>query len=617
MKRRRQPSDDYDLTMPGGAQSVEAASLDGWRRAVLEAERRGELLSAFDLADRGLVDYPDDGWLKHRAVLALARTGSTAEAARRFDDYGLRGSDEEDASALGARLEKDVALAAEGAVREEHLVAASDAYEAIFARSRGYYPAINAATLLLLRGEDERSRELAERVLELVDPTDESYYGAATIAEAQLLLGDVDAARTSLERASSLHEGDFGAVSTTRRQLRMICERKGIALDVLDVFAGPAVAHFCGHRIAPDGEPGRFTAVQLPAVEAAIVRAVALMPCRYAYGALASGADILWAEALLAEGCELQIVLPFAAEEFIETSVASSGQEWVARFERVRAAASAETYATEDAFLGDDVLYRYGSELAMGLACLRARHLEGEVHQFALWDGEPAGGEAGTAIDVATWRASGHPSCVVDLAGEITVEPPVNRPVPAAPPRPGGRVVRSMLFADVKGFSKLTDEQLPRFAQLVLGAFAEVLNRYDDTIGHRNTWGDALYVVLEDVTEAARCALDLQDVMGQIDLEEAGLPPHLALRLGAHLGPVYPTHDPVIDVPGFMGSHVSRTARIEPVTPPGAVYVTQQFAAALVLEGSEQFACDYVGHMPAAKDFGRLRMYGLRRRAQN
>jgi hypothetical protein len=25
--------------------------------------------------------------------------------------------------------------------------------------------------------------------------------------------------------------------------------------------------------------------------------------------------------------------------------------------------------------------------------------------------------------------------------------------------------------------------------------------------------------------------------------------------------------------------------------------------------------CDYVGHMPAAKDFGRLRMYRLRRRS--
>jgi len=58
--------------------------------------------------------------------------------------------------------------------------------------------------------------------------------------------------------------------------------------------------------------------------------------------------------------------------------------------------------------------------------------------------------------------------------------------------------------------------------------------------------------------------------------------------------------------------HVTRTARIEPVTPPGAVFVTEPFAAALVLENSPH-ACDYVGHRPAAKDFGHLRMYRLRR----
>ncbi len=40
-----------------------------------------------------------------------------------------------------------------------------------------------------------------------------------------------------------------------------------------------------------------------------------------------------------------------------------------------------------------------------------------------------------------------------------------------------------------------------------------------------------------------------------------------------------------------MGSHVSRTARIEPVTPPEAVYVTEPFAAALALEGRAEFSC--------------------------
>jgi class 3 adenylate cyclase len=63
-----------------------------------------------------------------------------------------------------------------------------------------------------------------------------------------------------------------------------------------------------------------------------------------------------------------------------------------------------------------------------------------------------------------------------------------------------------------------------------------------------------------------------------------------------------------------MGSHVSRTARIEPITPPGTVYVTEHFAASLELQPDQALVCDYVGHMPAAKDYGRLRMYRLGRR---
>jgi class 3 adenylate cyclase len=74
--------------------------------------------------------------------------------------------------------------------------------------------------------------------------------------------------------------------------------------------------------------------------------------------------------------------------------------------------------------------------------------------------------------------------------------------------------------------------------------------------------------------------------------------------------------DPVLGLRAFSGSHVSRTARIEPVTPPGAVYVTEPFAATLELQPDNRLTCDYVGHMPAAKDYGRLRMYRLRRRRQ-
>jgi class 3 adenylate cyclase len=599
-----QPADVTETTDRTAAQ---------WLEAVKDAERRGELLLAVDLAERGLAQHPQDLWLRHRAVLALARSGSTQEAARRFAAYGLVTVEEEDVAALGARIAKDEALTAEGSLRQQRAAAAAEAYRRIFSRTGGYYPAINAATLNLLAGNADRAEDLARDVLKSLEHCEEnSYYAAATEAEAELVLGEESRARDALERAVAVYGGDYGALATTRRQLRTICGIVGIDTGILSILSGPAVAHYCGHRISAEGKPGRFRAESENEIAVQMAKELARHPVAYAYGSLASGADILWAEALLAQGCELHVVLPFALDEFVRCSVAPAGPDWKERFYRCLAAARDVRYATDDAFLDDDVLHRYGAELAMGLTLLRARYLDADAHQFALWDGRPPGGKAGTAIDVETWRRQGRPASIIPPTS-ITPSA-LDESSPGDLDSASRRVVRAMLFADIQGFSKLKDEELPRFARRVLGAFAETLDRHSDAVEHRNTWGDALYVVLSDATTAAACALDLQGAMGEIDFEAEGLPGHLALRLGGHLGPVFPTQDPVIDEVAFLGSHVSRTARIEPVTPPGVVYVTEPFAAALALAGPEQFICDYVGHMPAAKDFGRLRMYRLWRR---
>lgn len=585
------------------------AALAARLAAVAEAERGGELLSAVDLAEQGLEEHPGNRELQYRTVLALARAASTEQAALRFEEYGLREVGTEDVLALEARIAKDVALAAGGDERGLLALRSAALYAKAFDATGGYYPAINAATLMLVGGSVEASRTLARTALERLQETGEhDYFAAATEAEARLLLGEADAAREALEHAAELHGGDYGAVSTTRRQLRLICDLTGIEQDVLSALAGPRVLHYCGHRILADGS-GPFRAEDEQTVAGAIRAELDRSPAAYAYGSLANGADILAAEALLERGTELHVVLPFAEDEFVAASVADSGTDWVARYERCRAAATGFTYATDDAFLEDDVLYRYGSELAMGLALLRARFVDGEALQLAVWDGKPARGSAGTAIDVATWRAGARPGTVVTPPGGAAG-------AGAVAPEPGeqrrGRVIRAMLFADVRGFSKLGDAQLPRFSEHVLGAFARALQDHARAVSFRNTWGDGLYVVMTDAVAAAACALDLQAAMTALDLAAIGLPEHLALRLGAHVGPVFELRDPILGVASFGGSQVSRTARIEPVTPAGAVYVTEPFAAALELAGAP-FACDYVGHMPAAKDFGRLRMYRLRR----
>jgi class 3 adenylate cyclase len=109
-----------------------------------------------------------------------------------------------------------------------------------------------------------------------------------------------------------------------------------------------------------------------------------------------------------------------------------------------------------------------------------------------------------------------------------------------------------------------------------------------------NTWGDGLFVVFKRAHEAADCALALQEALTELDFGALGLPSTLALRLGGHVGPVYAPKDPIIKTVNFFGAHVSQTARIEPITPPHSVYVTETFAASVELEHSDRFACEYV-----------------------
>jgi hypothetical protein len=592
---------------------------DQWLHAVLAAERRGELLTAFDLAERALDEHPDEVPLRFHAVLALARTGSTTQAMRRFVELDLASVGTEDTAALEARLVKDLALTAAGAQRGRLARNASLAYRLISDRTGGYFPAINAATLSLVSGDVAEARALARVALELVARSgDAGYFAVATEAEGLLLLGDESGASVALRRAGALAGDDYGSLASTRRQLRLICELTGTRPALLAPLAGPAVAHFCGHRIAAAGTFGRFLSEDEKAVRTLVGEAVARWPTGIAYGSLASGGDILWVEALMASGCELHIVLPFSLEEFVRTSVADAGETWIARFEQCLKGAASVTFATDDEFLGDDVLYAYNSQLAMGLALLRARYLDAEVHQFALWDGDDDASSVGTAADVASWRRTGYHSVVVDpvlgsrqeysVSMESTSAP---RPVASKTVR---RVVRSMVMGDIRGYSKLGEEQLVTFSRVVLGSFADVLARYDDQIEYRNTWGDALFVVFTDPVAAARCGLDLRDTMTALQLEEAGLPGDLGIRLSGHIGPIFPTWDPVMQKQSFFGAHIVRAARMEPVTPPGTVLVTEPFAATLELSGSLDLGCEYIGHLPAAKDYGRLRMYALERR---
>src|SRR4051812_11728059 len=105
-----------------GNSAAELRRPEEWLAEVRRLEREGELFRAYDMARQGLEHFPDDLPLKHRAVLCLASTGATTQAAALFDrfrldqavDNSMSSRLELDIAALRSRLIKDEALAASG-----------------------------------------------------------------------------------------------------------------------------------------------------------------------------------------------------------------------------------------------------------------------------------------------------------------------------------------------------------------------------------------------------------------------------------------------------------------------------------------------------------------------
>lgn len=581
--------------------------------AVRAARKRGELFEAYDRAKTWLDDHGPDPALAYEAVLCLARAGANELARRRYREFGLGPELGLDGATLLARLAKDEALALDGAARGPALRRAAAAYRDAYRRYPAAYPAINAATLYLLAGDPVAARHhaLVARSHLTAMPGPPDFWGLATLAEAALLLDEPDAAVQAIAAAVARPEGNLGDLASSRRQLHLVVAAKGLDPALLAALAAPGIAHFTGHRLTPPGRSGRFPAAAEAQVARAIAAAVARHRIQIGYGALASGGDMLFAEAILAAGGEVHGVLPFATEDFIAVSVADAGPDWVARFRRLLGHPRLRlSHATDDPHLGDDDSFAYAARYAMGLAVQRAAMLDGEAVQLALWDGHAADGPAGTGADVACWRDRlGRPTVIIwPLAA---TSPP---PAAAGRPEPGDRrVLRALLFCDVAGFSRLDDARAPAFFRQVMGRLAAVMAGYGPAVMARNSWGDAIHAVIGDAPAAAALMLDLQDAMTGLDLAGLGLPPDLALRVGGHLGPVYQGFDRVVGAPGFYGAQVTRCARIEPVAFPGKVFVSEAFAAELALSGGA-FACDYVGTIPLAKGFGRMPMYLLRRR---
>ena len=618
---------------PGSLPAPDASSPAPLRERIRREFERGAPWDACDAFREEIAKHPDDVELLYLGALAHARAGATHQAHGLLDQAQAAAAHAPDRLpdilSLRGRLWKDAFHRAPDAADASSIADRSrNEYLAAYALNHDPFPGINAATLSMLLGDRASSQRLAQEIAaQLAAQTSTpTCWDCATTGEAQLLLGQFDEARRSYAAACALAPGDAGSVATMRRQVRLLARVLPRAADVLQVLPSTDVVAFAGHMIdAPGRSTPRFPIALAPAVQLALRAHLARLRQPVVYTSAACGADLIFIEAAQEFGAEVNVVLPFDREDFVRTSVATGGDEWVARFDAALARATRVIYATDEAYLDDDALFDYAAMLVEGLTALRAAQLETAPSLLCVIDRGGKGHVGGAHASFERWsRNVGDPQ-VIDLRelrgrDALDVRSAADAPAvaPASSTVPGTerthRTLKTMLFADFAGFSRLHDAFAPlfqtRFLDIVANQIAAAAAKPLDS----KTWGDGLYIVFESPEDGAEFALRLQASMLAVDWEAAGLSKTSQIRIALHAGPVFRGFDPIMGRDGYFGSSVTRTARIEPVTPPGTIYASEAFAAMLTASGERDYALEYVGRLALAKNYGESRIYRLERR---
>lgn len=522
-------------------------------------------------------------------IIAHARSGALDHAWRLFREAGLEDvADDPAVLSLKGRLLKDQALSTGGVAGRALYRHAADAYGRAGAISGATYPLINAATLALLADDPEQARRRARDVLarlEAGEPEpDTPYYQAATRAEALVLLGETAAARAALDEAMARAPRAWEDHASTLQQLARILAAQGADAAWLDRLRPPRCLHFGGHiAVGPDD-------LETAAAVRDVLEAEGV---GFGYGALAAGADIIIAEALLARGAELHLTLPAAPAVFRAASVAGRGGGWGERFDAALARADSLVWPGHADDRPTPPGLQLAAEAAMGAAVMQARTLATEAVQLLVLDAaDPVAGEpGGSAWMGEAWRRAGGrqhrlrarrvgvPPAVADvparaLAAVLLVE--------AAEPVDGGLAAADLFAARV----------LPRLEALVAGL---------PTMLAPPSWrGGSVQLAFATPREAAAAAL----AFGAALRDEA------AVRIAGAYGQA------PLDGEGrvrLVGPTAAMSLEILRSVPPGAIHLAEPFAMALLAAPDGlSVRLEYVGDL-AGDDIERPdRLYSLK-----
>ena len=412
--------------------------------------------------------------------------------------------------------------------------------------------------------------------------------------------------------------------------------------EVLELYAAPNIVVFTGHMIdRPNRELARFPAEIEPAIFSEIRNALEVVSANVGYSSAACGGDLLFIEAMLDRGAEVNVVLPFNNPDFIESSVRFAGENWVRRFENALRLANSVTYVTDDAYLGHDCLFEGCNRIVIGKAAQRARYLESELHLLTVLDQSSELLVGGTKFVNAVWpntdkltvidpakfrdtvplRSSQH-ICNAETSNQSETNEAADQQSNDEPQRQ----LRAMMFADVKDYSQLSDADGPPFIHFFKIVCDEVKTALkSESIAEPElvrTAGDGLFVVMNSAESLAKYAVAVKNAVRVANAaQENAVLRELEMRIALHAAPVYVFDNPFNPLKAYYGSHVNRAARLEPITVPGEIYATEQFVAMWTTEQIERtkrlrldgsWHWELVGELELAKNAGAQRTFHLR-----
>lgn len=398
----------------------------------------GHWFASRNVAFDGLALFPNCARMEYLVVLATARMNAPEEAERLLDHFGylnldhdglerrLRSSilnplvnqlniDEDnwdcpagwnislesenvsrtvasllnDFLVIKPRITKDQAfLMPPGELRQTYLSDAAAGYLRAFQVSKSAFHLVNAVSIGRMAHTSVVPSALIRKMTESV--AQDNYWHCATHAELAIATDDVAKAVHYFKKANTMADATVASKATTRRQLVRLRDQGVERIDqYLTELQQPGVCVYTGHRYL-DSSILNLEDDSFESLRAKIDNTLRDQRIEFAYGSLAAGADLLFAECVIKSGAELHVVLPITSEKFISLSVVDSAvanrEFWETKFNHCLQHAASISTVHQGPFKKveyDSILAR-ANDHAIGLASMHADEIESDCTLVAI-----------------------------------------------------------------------------------------------------------------------------------------------------------------------------------------------------------------------------------------